>query len=260
MLPGGGVNGAFQAGFIYKLMLDYREYYDFVRVDGISVGALNGICCLLENPEMIRSIWYNIEHRDYIFNSHDSYYNMWNNGSIFNSDGLRKIVYEYSNFIDRNLLERFNCVVHKYSNGSYEYINGNESDILDFVISSASPPIISKSSKIGDDWYSDGCIDQVYPVNFVNDNNDINLLLGYYDQNNYYLFNIYKYLKPCVQENVDNTDRLIDSGYIYPVVNPCQYSLIDFNRENIDFGFTQGMKKCDIFAKEMLFETEPIKN
>jgi predicted acylesterase/phospholipase RssA len=41
ILPGGGVNGAFQAGFIYRLMTDCSQYIEIDRIDGISVGALN---------------------------------------------------------------------------------------------------------------------------------------------------------------------------------------------------------------------------
>ena len=35
-------------------MLECSEYIDIVRIDGISVGALNGIGLLLEHPEYIR--------------------------------------------------------------------------------------------------------------------------------------------------------------------------------------------------------------
>ena len=65
ILPGGGVRGSFQAGFIYQLRKKYSEYYDIYRIDGTSVGALNGMALILEDPEDIKKLWLSINSIEY---------------------------------------------------------------------------------------------------------------------------------------------------------------------------------------------------
>lgn len=51
ILPAGGVRGAFQAGFIYRLFSKYRDTFIMQRIDGSSVGALNGFAIINNNIE-----------------------------------------------------------------------------------------------------------------------------------------------------------------------------------------------------------------
>ena len=179
ILPGGGVNGAFQAGFLYRLFKDYNDKIIIDRIDGISVGALNGLAIILEDIEFIKSIWYYIEHRDTIFNSYNTNSEIWYKGSIYDSAGLRNIIYLHKDFIKNEEKEKYNCVVHNCNTQSYEYINGARTNLLEFIIASASPPLISPYLKIDDIFYADGCIDQIYPIDYVmkNDNQTKNIYL-----------------------------------------------------------------------------------
>ena len=63
ILPGGGVNGAFQAGFIYHLVNKYYNYYKLYQVDCTSVGSLNGLALISDNLfiSKLKDIWFTID-------------------------------------------------------------------------------------------------------------------------------------------------------------------------------------------------------
>jgi len=252
ILPGGGVNGAFQAGFIYRLMADCSQYIEIDRIDGISVGALNGLGLLFEDPELLKNIWFSIEERGDIFDSHISNYDLWTKGSLYDSNGLRKIIDIYKDFVKNDELRKYNCVVHNSDTNWHEYIDGTNPNIWEFVIASASPPFISPYSKIGDCFYSDGGLDQVYPIDYLNveppsRQNQMRLVLGYYEKNDYYMFNLYLKMKTTINENVIKTDELLKSGNIKTIANPCSFNIIDFRREIIDEGFKKGEEEAIAF-------------
>jgi predicted acylesterase/phospholipase RssA len=101
ILPGGGVRGSFQAGFIYHLKKLYNNYFDIYRIDGTSVGALNGLALTFEDPEDIRNIWYSIHNIETIFNpwavkpiwnSLKTLYHGFFQKSLYQNDGLKLIV------------------------------------------------------------------------------------------------------------------------------------------------------------------------
>jgi predicted patatin/cPLA2 family phospholipase len=241
ILPGGGVNGAFQAGFLYRLMLDCAKYIDIDRIDGISVGALNGIAMLLEHPELIKNIWYSIEDRNNIFDSHSTNRAVWDKGSLYDSNGLREIVMTYKNYIIQTDLSKFNCVVHNSNKKCYEYINGLNENIWDYVIASASPPMLSPYSKIGENFYTDGGLDQVYPSDYITDDlSIIKLVVGYYNDTDYHLFNLYKYMKKSIDDNVKKISDLLKDDKIIAIINPCRNNIIDFRREIIEDAFKCG--------------------
>ena len=263
ILPGGGVNGAFQAGFLYRLFKDCRDKIIIDRIDGISVGALNGLAIILEDIEFIKSIWYYIEHRETVFNSHNTNTEIWYKGSMYDNVGLRNIIYMHKEFINKDDISKYNCVVHNCDTQSYEYINGSNDNLFEFIIASASPPIISPYLKIDNTFYADWCLDQIYPIdelmketltNSEGENNiqKINLVIGYYDNANYYLFNIYKTFKRNINNNNTDIRTLIDNNKVITITNPCYYNIIDFSRDNIDNGFKLGEQAAVEFCKKYI--------
>lgn len=297
ILPGGGVNGAFQAGFLYRLFKDYQDKIIIDRIDGVSVGALNGFAIILEDIEFIKSIWYYIEDRNTIFNSHMTNSEMWYKGSIYDSIGLRNIIYMHKDFIKNEELYKYNCVIHNCTTNSYEYINGKQPDLLDYIIASASPPIISPYLKINHTYYADGCIDQIYPIDFLlkengneiinknieqidvkinnsdnkesienidkinnseNTANKMNIVVGYYENTNYYLFNIYKTFKRNIYNNNLDIEKLKTNNNIITINNPCFYNLIDFTRENIENGFKLGEEEAKKFSDKYILKINQI--
>ena len=253
ILPGGGVNGAFQAGFLYRLMTDCSKYIDIYRIDGISVGGMNGLALLLEHPEFIKNIWFSIEDRSHIFDSHPTNMALWQKGSLYDSNGLREIVMVYKNYIRSEDLHKYNCVVHNSTKQTYEYINGLQEFIWDYVVASASPPMISPYSRIGENLYTDGGLDQVYPSDFITDDPSIiNLVVGYYEESNYYLFYLYKCIKKSIDDNVKKVSNLLKDNKIVAIVNPCRNNIIDFRREIIEEAFKCGEEAAIKFYKEYI--------
>jgi len=259
ILPGGGVNGAFQAGFLYRLFKDCRPYIHIERIDGISVGALNGIAMILEDPELIKTIWYSIENRSHIFDKHDTHRDVFSQKSMYNSRGLRSIIETHVPLVQKDLLAKFNCVVHNKTTKDYEYINGTHSSIWDYVIASASPPVISPPCKIGECRYSDGGVDIVYPVDYVSVGGDdetpvMNLIVGYYEESRYYFFKIYKKFKKSIEDNMDVTRKLVNDNHIKVVYNTCRFNIIDFQREVIDYAFKLGEERAVAFYLEHIIQ------
>lgn len=242
ILPGGGVNGCFQAGFLYRLFKDYKDYIEIERIDGISVGALNGICVFLEDIEMLKNVWFNIEERSDLFVDHTTTSEYWYKGCLYNNSGLKKTVETYSNFVIPELMPKFNCVVQNLDTTKYEYKNGLDANIWEYIIASASPPIITQKSKIGDNLYADGCMGQIYPTDNISENDNMVIIVGYYETTGYYLFNLFKMFKQSISENVQFVEKLIEEKKVIPIYNPCKNYLIDFRRSIIEEGFDLGEK------------------
>ena len=68
ILPGGGVRGAFQAGFMYNLFKKYDDQFEIARIDGTSVGSLNGFAIMNKKYENLK-IWLNINNINDLFSN-----------------------------------------------------------------------------------------------------------------------------------------------------------------------------------------------
>ena len=60
ILPGGGVRGAFQAGFLYTLCKNYSGKFEIARIDGTSVGSINGFAIMNNDLDKLKETWENI--------------------------------------------------------------------------------------------------------------------------------------------------------------------------------------------------------
>ena len=69
LLPGGGVKGCFQAGFIFRLLSLHYEKFTVYQVDCTSVGALNGLAFIRDKKYIndLKDIWFSIKNMDDIF-------------------------------------------------------------------------------------------------------------------------------------------------------------------------------------------------
>ena len=54
ILPG-GLRGAFQAGFMFNLFNLYNDHFEIARIDGTSVGALNGFAIINKKYENLKN-------------------------------------------------------------------------------------------------------------------------------------------------------------------------------------------------------------
>lgn len=272
ILPGGGVRGSFQAGFIYQLRKKYSDYFDIYRVDGTSVGALNGMALLLEEPEDIKTIWFSIKSIETIFNPWGNKpiwgrmktaYCGFYNKSVYQNDGLRSIVYDNFKNVRNHLLEKYNCVVSNIYTGEYEYKNGKHELIRDFIVASASPWIVAPPVEVENHLYIDGGLLQTYPTEYVEKSKaDIKLLVGLDTTHTNKIGmagqNMLTFLARLIDisrlnhNNIKELPKNLTNHGVIHVENPLDYPFLEFSHERIIQGFDLGVEAAELFASKYL--------
>lgn len=272
ILPGGGVRGSFQAGFLWCLRTHYENLYTINKIDGTSVGALNGFAFILNDIDQIKNIWFNINSIDDIFNSYSdkpiwgkikSIYNGFYEKSVCQNDGLKKIINDNILNIDRDKLKLYNCVVTNVYKGIYEYIHGDNDNIVDYIVASASPWIIAPPVPIDNYIYIDGGLMQTYPIeNIKTSSADIKLIVGTDKTHSNKLgmpgTNIFHYLIRLIDisrlnnSNINKLEKYIKKYNIVSIENPLEYPFLEFNKEYVLEGFNDGIASAHIFAKNYL--------
>ena len=277
ILPGGAVKGAFQAGFIYKLISDYSDKFTIYQVDCTSVGALNGLTLIspYENKEYIKNIWYSVSNIFDLFGNivNNSFlqkiialYNSIENKALLNSYPLKKKINDYLDQTDINNIqfEKFNCTVINLNSGKTEYINGNDVNIRKFILASASPWILTPPIKINEYEYSDGALLDLYPLKYLSKSKaTYKIIIGYNKQQ----FNINgdtgNNMYTCINRIIDIAiyNRIIEQQeFILDIENDIiiienTYKNCDnfnFNKNNIKELFELGEKNADDFARKYL--------
>lgn len=278
ILPGGGVKGGFQAGFLYHLFRKYGHLIEIVGIDGCSVGAVNGLALLSGNIEILKDNWFSIENINDLFspwsskpiignllNIYHAFYGM----GLYNNQKLLERLQKYTSHIlpklTKSYLQKYNCVVVNVNKGSTEYIGGTHPLIYQFITASASPWIISNPMLINDNYYTDGSILDTYPLHNVEDlEADYHIVVGC-DQSHIQEFevkntdfkNIGEYLSVLIdimRYNSKNNDKIKDfltkpsKKKIIPIMNTMKISLASFNPASIREGFTQGELSAEDFA------------
>lgn len=280
VLPGGGVRGAFQAGFLYRLFTSYSDKFEIAKVDGTSVGSMNGIAIASGNYEIIKDIWFSINNINDLFdNWTDSsylglgqyvsyYYGFFNNG-LFSNKKVNGLLKENIGEIWKELPEekkkKYSCAVVNIKTAATEYIEGDNPDLLDYITASASPWIVSNPIKINEQEYTDGGLLETYPIKNINAvGADMTLILGY-DQEHFNFkpannTNMLEYLANLIdiaRFNSVNTE-IVKSFLknkkedLVCLPNPMKVSFVDFSKETIEYGFTQGEEFAESFYKTYL--------
>jgi len=272
ILPGGGVKGGFQAGFLYHLMSKYSHLIDIAQIDGTSVGAVNGLALLSGKIQILKDNWFSIStihdlfapwSEAYLFGPILSLYYAFYGMGLYNNKRLLDRLFKYTGRIlptlSEETLSRFNCVVVNVDNAKTEYISGNHPRIFQFITASASPWIISNPMKIDNSFYTDGGITETYPLHNVNKiDADLHIVVGcdqsHFDFQKPNFKNIGEYMATLIDimrfnsYNTDHIKQLIDQKKVIPIVNTMKISLADFNPASIREGFTQGELCAEDFA------------
>ena len=160
ILPGGAVRGAFQAGFLYKLFSKYSSYFTIARIDGTSVGSINGIAIMNDKYDLLKEFWYSLNSINDIFDNWcnsflgnwiSTYRGFYNNG-LYSNKKLNNILIsslqESWNMKSTLYKDKFSCVVVNIDTAKSEYIYGSNKNIIDYVTASASPWIVTNPIKI----------------------------------------------------------------------------------------------------------------
>lgn len=276
ILPGGGARGSFQAGFLYELFSNYKDLFTIYRIDGTSVGALNGVSTIMGEYEVLKSTWKNIDTITDLFSNWSNtpiigslsniYYGFYNNGMYSNNqlqhllyDKLGKKIKEFT----KEDLDKYSCVVTNIDTATCEYISGSNDNILDYVTGSASPWVISNPIVIDGAKYSDGCILETCPIkNIEASEADLVIIVGFDQEYVRYLKpdckNMLDYLATVIDicrfnsKNKDLLVKYIESGKCIPITNSMTCAVTDFNKEPLEIGFNHGVDTAQQFVKTYL--------
>lgn len=276
ILPGGGIRGSFQAGFLYTLFNNYKEYFEIARIDGTSVGSVNGFATILGEIEALKSIWYNIHSINDFFGTWSDnpiigkllnlYRGFYNNG-VYDNKRLKDLL--LNNLQDRynqtgnNCLSKYSCAVTNMNSARIEYISGTNTNIFNFITASAAPWIITNPMKIEEELYTDGCLLETYPLKYTNKcGADLTIIVGF-DQEHINFGkpecdNMFTYLATLIDiarfnsTNKLETIQLIKSNQCIPIVNTMKILITDFSNDDVIEGFQHGCDSADQFAKTYL--------
>lgn len=271
ILPGGGVRGAFQAGFMYNLFKNYENEFNIARIDGTSVGSLNGFAIMNKKYENLKNIWLNIGNINDLFaNWSDNYFigkisscihGFYRNG-IFSNNKIRENIIENSkdswHTFPEDYKKKYSCAVVNIHTASTEYVDGNHPDIVEYVTASASPWIISNPVQINETVYTDGCLLETYPIeNIGKCDADITVIVGYDQEHIKFIpgdnYNILQYLANLIDisrfnsENIQKTKKIIDESNIVSIASPMQNSMIEIDNKQIQYGFDTGKDFANTF-------------
>ena len=283
ILPGGGVRGSFQAGFLYELMTKYKDTFEIYKIDGTSVGAINGIATILNKPEVLKEIWLSIKDINDFFGKwskkpllgqfYNLYAGFYNNG-LYNNDLLTTLLdthlSESLKNTDKSILEKYSCVVTNIKCAKIEYIQGTHLDLFNYVTASASPWIISNPVSVDDVLYTDGGLLETYPTNnILKSKADLIIIVGFDQEIVRYIepqcSNILIYLASLIDItrfnslNSLNIINYIKEGRCIPITNTMKCSFMDFTPEIIKDGFNHGVEAAEQFYKTYL-KDPPINN
>ena len=272
ILPGGGLRGSFQAGFLYKLFKDYKKYFNLYKIDGSSVGAINGITVICDKLELLKDTWINIKNINDFFSNwsntpiiggiYNIYYGFYNNGLYDNKLLLNKLNknLDIENCINLN---KFSCAVTNVDKALIEYKTGDNKDIIKYVAASASPWIICGPHIINDTCYTDGCVLETYPIKNISESKaDIIAIIGFDQEiidfkkpNCTNILHFMATLLDIARYNSINKKNLIDlikTGKCIPITNPMNVLFNKFNHNDIVNGFNQGKDEAEQFYETYL--------
>jgi len=173
VLCGGGARGAYQAGFLHKLFTtpEYIECWDIEKINGTSIGAINGYYCATGNADRLRDTWNNHTLSNFMtqwctvpfFGKYISYVGCYYNLSFYKPN--YDLLFGNLKKKDDNILNKFSCTVTCYNNGNDIFINGDNAKLDEYMKATMAafglPPIL-----IDNKTYFDGGLFQNIPINF----------------------------------------------------------------------------------------------
>ena len=170
VLSGGGSKGSYQAGVIKQLLLEKNINYDIVC--GISVGAINA-AGLLKYPDIrdsqkwLEDLWLKNVDKTSVF-KHRSITNiiktLWKK-SFYNSSPLHALIRQnihQSEILNSGKKLAVGAVC--LDTGEYHYATGEDSNIQDWIIASASYPMFMDAVEIDGKLWADGQLKHVTPM------------------------------------------------------------------------------------------------
>lgn len=173
ILPGGGVKGVFQYGFIEGLMEKYKDTYDIDRVYGTSVGSIISPLVASQSFDLLKEIFNNIKTIDDILESWGCMESVLKFVNVFKKLGAYKsvkLVDIVLNKLNANktkdevneIYKKLHVVAWDFMNKKEVWFNGDNIPIgirASSALSLAVPPIAYEDS-----YLTDGGITDVIPL------------------------------------------------------------------------------------------------
>jgi len=181
VLSGGGNRGAYEVGVLKHLIIDKGYRYD--AIIGVSAGALNatflGNYNIADQAKGVRDLelmWLDIQQKNVYkpwFNSYTLSFLSALFGikeSFLNTEPLSKFIDEHYFNVSNSNVDVIVGVT-RLHDGKFELVNKTEPKFKDFVLASASIPMIFPSKIINNVQYVDGGIRENTPLkDVINDN------------------------------------------------------------------------------------------
>ena len=266
ILPAGGVRGAFQGGFLYRMFASYKDKFDIARIDGSSVGAINGFCVVTNNVAKLYEQWhscdsinnfYDKRNQSYVIGDILSAYQGFYECGLYTSTSLHTKMRDMKQNCT-NITNKFSCIVTNMETARSEYITGDNEDIAAYITASASPWIATSPSVINGVQYTDGGLLETYPIQYVHKcNADLTIIVGHDKQWEEYVpepkKNILEFAQSLItiarfnNKNTEELLKLIKEPDIITIQNTMNLNPIDFNPEQISLGFDEGTAAADLF-------------
>lgn len=261
ILSGGGSKGAFQVGVLESLL----QRHTFDLICGTSVGAINGWMVAQNKLPELKNFWLNIKKRSDILKlNYKSAFKMFSGEplSFFNLDIIKNLM----NSVGKEFAPQTNLIVGatNLETGEYTEANQNDPNLFDFVIASASVPIVFPPVKINGATYVDGGLRNNTPLMAAikAGAEEIHVILNdkMYTKRNGSYTNIIDVTMRSYEIMIDNLLRkdvklCMDRNYLpqYRVINLKIYepeeqlgSFLDFNKKTIDKAIEMGIKAGEI--------------
>lgn len=282
ILPSGGVRGCFQAGFMYELFTHYSSSFSIARVDGTSVGAINGIAVICDRIDLLKSIWFEISTIHDFFSSWSTLpiigtlknlYNGFYRNGLYNSNELRKKLcdnlLESIQSLPAETLDKYSCCATNVSEAKSEYVKGSHPQLIEYILASASPWILCNPKTINGQMYTDGAVLDAYPIQYVDDADaDLTVIVGFDQEsvhlgtpNTSHLLYFIASLLDISRLHSFNTFKLkqyLRTSKCIPITNTMKISMVNFSQENIREGFEQGQRMAHLFYRTYLNEKEDL--
>ena len=272
ILPGGGVKGCFQAGFLYHLFKFFPKDFTVYQVDGCSVGALNGFAICGGNIDRLKTIWENIDCMNDIF-SCQSNIPIWNGlktlyKAFYQSgiycNNLKQIITNYE-YKEPNHMNHFNCVCTNIQTGLCEYKKGTNENINQYVYASSNPWIVAAPVSIEEDVYTDGALLETYPIKYITESQaDLIVIVGYdeqhfqkseFEETHNMIYYLARLIDICRNNNtnIEQTKEIITHNKnLVLIESPMKVDTLCFEKEVIQEGFNLGMKTAAKFVLSYL--------
>jgi len=271
VLGGGGRNGAFAVGAIYRLTSQYNLSFDYIS--GTSTGALMTTFVLLDEIEDLNDIYRGGISNDDILNSRGLISGFFN-GALSSTTPLSELINRY---MDKESVKRawennkkavVTCV--NIRTGSIVRRWSNPDDLGDwekYVLASASIPVLMDPVEIDNDLYVDGGLVENIPVNPLLDK-DLDTIIvitnnpletAHLEENpsgvkDILLRTIDVMLGEITRNDVP--DKCAMAGKKLITISPDKYlgDSLDFNSEKMEKIWLAGFDKCGIVMDEVITE------